>query len=86
MLTPYHLGTGAFDITKLFTMLGFERMLNFDRTFAQNEAFLNKGIISVTQKIINDSLHNEIRAAGNKQLIPHYGKEMSKTDIENKYI
>ena len=52
MLTAYHLGTGAADITKLFTILGFSKMINFERTFTRHgyEAYINGGIIDVTQK------------------------------------
>ena len=66
MLAAYHLGTGAADITKLFTMLGFSKMIYFERTFTRHEAYINDGIIDVTRNIIEQAMINEIHACAVK--------------------
>ena len=68
MLAAYHLRTGAVDITKLFTMLGFSKMINFERTFTRHESYINDGIIEVTQNIIEQAMIKEITACAEKQL------------------
>ena len=61
MLSAYHLGTGACDLSKLFSMLGFGNMLNFERSFYRHEHDINERIIKVTRRTIASALLEEIR-------------------------
>ena len=61
MLSAYHLGTGACDLSKLFSMLGFGNMLHFERSFYRHEHDINERIIHVTRRTIASALLEEIR-------------------------
>ena len=79
MLSAYHLGIEAADLTKLFTMLGFGNMVYFKRIFSRHEAFINDGILSATSEIIKDSMVSEIRATVHKL----YGEKLDVETINN---
>ena len=62
MLSAYHIGTGGCDLSKLFIIIDFGNMLNFERSFTRYEHFLNERIIEKSTTTEKSSIEKDSKS------------------------
>ena len=62
MFCAFTNGTGGLDISRTLTMIGLGGGVKFEKFFFRNAPLVHRKILAVVNKLIKESLNNEVRA------------------------